>query len=308
MTASARLKTRLAPTPSGFLHLGNAFNFITTALIAGLQQADILLRVDDMDQARYRPEYAKDIFDTLRFLEIEYSEGPRNTEELAQKWSQQYQLPRYEEALTKLRREDKLFACTCSRKDILQNSPDGRYPGTCKNKGLPLDNPRVTWRLYTDPAAEVEISNWGGEASQRRKLPPDMQYMVVRRRDGLPAYQLSSVLDDLHYRVSLVVRGEDLYRSTLAQLYLAKELRIDAFGSIRFYHHPLLTSASGEKLSKSVQQNPRRLEEEYSHHQIYRRYSQFIGLSVEYDSLKPLMEAISSKDLKNHSSLTASGS
>jgi len=109
-------KTRIAPTPSGFLHLGNVLSFALTAALAKQHEAKILLRIDDMDQARAEQEYIQDIFDTLNFLEIPWDEGPRNAEEFKDNYSQLHRLTLYSEAIEQLRDNKLLFACTCSRR------------------------------------------------------------------------------------------------------------------------------------------------------------------------------------------------
>ena len=156
----ALLKTRLAPTPSGFLHLGNAFNIITTVLIAHLEGAKILLRVDDLDQARYRREYADDIFQTLEFLGISWDEGPGGVGELEQKWSQKYRINLYRDYLAQLAEKDLLFACECSRNEIAAISPDGIYPGTCIDKKIPLQTTGTSWRLLTGDQ-NLTVRRWG---------------------------------------------------------------------------------------------------------------------------------------------------
>lgn len=244
-------KTRIAPTPSGYLHLGNALSFLATAALAQKTGAAILLRIDDLDGERARPGYVQDIFDTLRFLEIGWNEGPRNPQDCAARWAQKHRLPLYHNALQQLREEGHLFACTCSRTEILRISPDGTYPGTCRDKGIPLDTPGVCWRLHTAAEQTVHVKHLDGTITMAT-LPGDMHYFVVRKKDGMPAYQLASVVDDLHFGVDLVVRGADLWSSTLAQLHLATVLREPRFGETFFYHHPLLTDANGMKLSKSA--------------------------------------------------------
>lgn len=244
-------KTRIAPTPSGYLHLGNALSFLVTAALAQKTGAGILLRIDDLDQQRARPEYVQDIFDTLRFLEISWDEGPRHREEYETRYGQVHRLALYHKALNQLREEGHLFACTCSRTEVLRQSPDGTYPGTCCDKGIPLDTPSVSWRLHTSAEQTVQVKHLDGSATTA-SLPKDMHYFVVRKKDGMPAYQLTSVVDDLHYGVDLIVRGADLWPSTLAQLCLASLLREPRFGEASFCHHPLLTDANGVKLSKSA--------------------------------------------------------
>lgn len=229
-------KTRIAPTPSGFLHLGNILSFSITRALARQTGARILLRIDDLDRGRAEKRYIDDIFDTLRFLGIQWDEGPRDTEEFEKGFSQLHRMDDYRQALRRLRDNDEIYACTCSRTEILRNSPDGSYPGTCRNAAIPLDTANACWRLRTKPGAA---------------LPPSMQDFIVRKKDGFPAYQLTSVMDDLHYGIDLVVRGEDLRDSTLAQQYLAETLGLDTFRAIHFHHHPLLLDDAGKKLSKT---------------------------------------------------------
>lgn len=244
-------KTRIAPTPSGFLHLGNALSFALTAAIAKQTGAKILLRIDDLDRERVNREYVQDIFDTLNFLQIPWHEGPRNYQEYERDWSQIHRLDLYNEALNQLRNDAKVFACTCSRAAIRRASTDDSYPGTCLHKSLDLDMPDSCWRLITKANASVVIRSYPEDRIETH-LPADMQYFVVRKKDGYPAYQLSSIIDDLHFGIDLVVRGQDLWASTIAQGYLAQQLGLDAFRQITFYHHPLLMETGGAKLSKSA--------------------------------------------------------
>ncbi|MEI6948123.1 glutamate--tRNA ligase family protein [Paraflavisolibacter sp. H34] len=244
-------KTRIAPTPSGYLHPGNALSFLTTAQLAQKTGARVLLRIDDMDAQRARPEYVQDIFDTLRFLQIGWDEGPRNPEECTARFAQRHRLALYHDALQQLRAGGHVFACTCSRSEILRARPDGSYPGTCRHKGIPLDTPGASWRLHTAPEQTLRVKHPDGSVTTDR-LPDSMHAFVVRKKDGMPAYQLTSVVDDLHFDVDLIVRGADLWPSTLAQLTLASLLGQTRFLEASFYHHPLLTDADGNKLSKSA--------------------------------------------------------
>lgn len=242
ITNSNFSKTRIAPTPSGFLHLGNALSFIATSNFAKQSNAKLLLRIDDLDRDRVEKEYVEDIFETLQFLEIEYDEGPGNYSEFENKWSQTHRLKIYNAALEKLR--DNVYACTCSRTQMLKDNP-------CRHKNLPLDTPNASWRLRTDANAILNVKTLEGNIIQST-LPHSMQDFIVRKKDGFPAYQLSSVVDDLHFGIDLIVRGQDLWDSTLAQMYLAQLLKEPAFANITFLHHPLLETAPGQKLSKSA--------------------------------------------------------
>jgi glutamyl/glutaminyl-tRNA synthetase len=249
-------KTRIAPTPSGYLHLGNILSFALTAALARRVGASILLRIDDLDRERVDREYVEDIFETLNFLGIPWDEGPRDVDEFEREWSQGHRLGMYREALRRLRQEGKVFACDCSRSKIVRKRQDGVYPGTCRNKELALDAAGYSWRVRTPAFAGASADESAGEAGvpvdMEGGLPVEMTDFVVRKRDGYPAYQLTSVVDDLYFGVDLVVRGEDLRASTAAQRWLAAELGQDEFRGIRFYHHPLLMGSNGTKLSKSA--------------------------------------------------------
>lgn len=244
-------KTRLAPTPSGYLHLGNVFSFAVTIAIAQQEAATLLLRIDDMDRDRVQQEYVQDIFDTLRYLGIAWNEGPWDIDAFNSGFSQRYRLPLYNATLQQLRDMGVVYACNCSRSQILRDSIDGGYPGTCRLKNIPLDAADVSWRLITDDAQPVSLTQlYGGR--EVSTLPASVRDFIVKKKDGFPAYQLSSVMDDLHFGIDTIVRGQDLWDSSLAQLYLASVLGKTEFLKVRFYHHALLTTQGGNKLSKSA--------------------------------------------------------
>ena len=238
-------KTRIAPTPSGYLHLGNVLSFAITAYLAQQHNAKILLRIDDLDHQRATKHYVQDIFDTLDFLQLPYHEGPRNYDEYKSRYSQLQRMEMYQNALEQLKNNGDLFACTCTRAQLAKYAT---YPGTCRGKALPFDADDTCWRLQTDGSSLISVKTLEGTITA--SLPANMYDFVVRKKDGFPAYQLASVLDDIYYGVDLVIRGEDLWPSTLAQLYLAGKLGADDFKKVTFYHHPLLSGDEGEKLSK----------------------------------------------------------
>jgi glutamyl/glutaminyl-tRNA synthetase len=243
-------KTRIAPTPSGYLHLGNVLSFVLTAALAKKIGAKILLRIDDLDHERVNLDYVQDIFDTLNFLNIPYQEGPRNLQEYEREWSQVHRMDLYQKALQQLVEGDMVFACTCSRAQIRAINADDTYPGTCRHKNIPLDTENVSWRLKTDADKQLSVKTLSGE-TVTTMLPASMRYFVVRKKNGYPAYQLASVMDDMFFGVDLIVRGQDLWDSTLAQHYLADYIGGREFKDIAFYHHPLLM-AGDTKLSKSA--------------------------------------------------------
>lgn len=245
------LRSRIAPTPSGFLHIGNLFGFVKTWLTVKQQHGQLLLRIDDIDNERSRPEYLQNIFEWLQALGLTCDEGPADSTDFTLHWSQQLRLPLYNQTLERLVATGKVYACNCSRKKTAANSSDGRYNDECRGKQIPLDAKDVVWRLQTE---KDELLTWDDELMGPSAFSPHdlMGDFVIRRRNGLPSYQVASLTDDIHYSINYIVRGEDLLASTAAQLYMAKLLHENAFMQTRFCHHPLLKNEQGEKLSKSA--------------------------------------------------------
>jgi glutamyl/glutaminyl-tRNA synthetase len=232
------------------LHLGNAYSFALTAALAKRHSARLMLRIDDMDRQRAEPAYIEDVFNSLRYLQIDYADGPRNAIELKEQFSQWIRLPLYEAALMKLANDQKVYACRCSRSASLASRAAG-CPNNCRAADLALDEPGVAWRLITDEALPLKMKSYLCE-SRPVILPPDMKDFVVRKKDGMPAYQLCSLVDDLHFGVDLIVRGLDLWASSIAQIYLATVMQRFDFTESTFFHHPLLIDSAGQKLSKSA--------------------------------------------------------
>jgi glutamyl-tRNA synthetase len=244
--------TRIAPTPSGFLHLGNVLSFCLTAALARKNGARILLRIDDLDRARYDARYVQDIFDTLEYLSIPWDEGPHDLLEFEKKYSQVHRMDLYEGTWKRLRESGRLFACVCSRSQLSQEGAERAYPGTCRGLGISLEKGQTAWRVGTgDDPGRVRVRKVNGEVEEFG-FPSSMRDFVVRKKDGFPAYQVSSLVDDLYFGVDLIVRGEDLFPSSLAQTWLAGQLGEDRWSGVRFFHHPLLRSGLGQKLSKSA--------------------------------------------------------
>jgi glutamyl-tRNA synthetase len=267
----------MAPTPSGFLHLGNIFSFAITASLAGTCGAGVLLRIDDMDSERVAPEFVQDIFDTLQFLDLRWSVGPRDPPDFSERWSQRGRLQLYSDALYFLREKGMLYACRCSRKASQEAGKSGCV-GDCRSAGIDLDSPGVSWRLRTRPGATVSMRQMKGFAAF--ELPVDKQDVILRRRDGLPAYHLCTVVDDAHFGVDLVVRGSDLFSSTIVQLYLSEQLGFQQVSNITFVHHRLLCSPGGGKLSKSAGDTSVQFlrANGASARQIYRQMAQMAGI------------------------------
>jgi len=243
------MRTRIAPTPSGFLHAGNGAGFVATWKIAQYLGAKLLLRIDDLDSERVRPEYVADIFGTLSWLGIGWDEGPKDLNNFQEHWSQHLRLARYAALIDRLREGGHLYACDCSRAMTTHRGGSTEYDGHCRERGLDMDLPEVAWRLCLPKEGTVAMRTWpSGDIQQ---MPLDQPDPVIRQRNGRPAYQIASLSDDIDFNIDLIVRGSDLLPSTLIQLYLASVLDFPAFIEARFLHHPLLTDESGDKLSKS---------------------------------------------------------
>ncbi|MEP2349313.1 MAG: glutamate--tRNA ligase family protein, partial [Algoriphagus sp.] len=205
---------------------------------------------DDLDRDRYRPEYVQDIFDTLDFMEIGFNMGPKNLHEFEQEWSQIHRMNTYMEALDEIRDRKLVFACDCTRKKIQQLDSSGYYLGHCQVRNIPLERNETCWRMDTFDTDFIKVNTYS-EGIKSYTLPEDSAFFIVRKKDKLPAYQLTSVLDDVTYGVDLIVRGNDLFGSTLGQLILAQGLELDSFQQATFHHHPLLKGPKNKKLSKS---------------------------------------------------------
>ncbi|MDQ2772092.1 MAG: glutamate--tRNA ligase family protein [Bacteroidota bacterium] len=234
---------RLAPTPSGYLHLGNAVNFVLTWLLTRRAGGTLHLRIDDLDRARLRPAYLANIFRVIDWLGIDYDHGPSGPDDFLRHYSQLLHLPAYNAVLRRLARVP----------GLVQASTRSRTNGT--ETAVALDTPGAAWRAHVPAGTEICFPDaWQGEtAVPLGALMPDF---VIRKKDAVAAYQVASVVDDLRLGTNLIVRGLDLQPSTAAQLWLAGQLsETRAFNvrQVQFMHHPLLTDAAGQKLSKSQQ-------------------------------------------------------
>lgn len=242
------MKTRLAPTPSGFLHRGNAANFALNSLLAN--GGDLLLRIDDLDRGRFRPEYLADIFEVVDWLGIKVTVGPTSAADFMTNWSQETRMPAYRHALESLRQREEVFACPCTRKELA----DGQHAYNCRDRRISLDASNVAWRidtqLFREPLSIPDIVS-----SEGFMILPDYSItdFVIRKKDGSPSYQLACTVDDVFFGTTHVGRGQDLLPSTAAQAILSDLLGYGPlFDRIRFVHHPLLRDENGSKLSKSA--------------------------------------------------------
>ena len=235
---------RLAPTPSGYLHLGNAVNFVLTWLLVRRAGGTLHLRIDDLDRARLRPPYLVNIFRVIDWLGIDYDRGPSGPDDFLRHYSQLLHLPGYNRALRRLAQQP----------GLLYGSPRSRTAAAAPAVVL-LATPGVAWRARVPGATTVRLADgWQGPLAVQ--LAEEMPDFIVRKKDGVAAYQLASVVDDVRLGTTLIVRGLDLLPSSAAQLWLAAQLaETSSFGTARvqFFHHELLHDAAGHKLSKATQ-------------------------------------------------------
>ena len=283
MSHSTPLISRLAPTPSGYLHLGNAVNFVLTWLLTRRAGGTLHLRIDDLDRARLRPAYLENIFRTLDWLGLDYDHGPTGPADFEAHYSQLLHLADYQRLLAELRHvpglPGLLYACRCSRTDIQRNG--GHHDdAACRARALLPEAPETAWRAHVPAGTTVTFRDlWQAETTV--PLAAEMGDFVVRKKDGLPAYQVASVADDVRLGTTLIVRGLDLLPSSAAQLWLASQAKSAApFRAVQFAHHALLAGADGAKLSKSTQASVRRgiMAEASSPRIVYAAVARLLGL------------------------------
>lgn len=267
------------------MHIGNLFAYLLAWLSARKQGGRIVLRIEDLDAQRCNAEYAQQLQDDLLWLGLAWDEGPLAGGNHAP-YEQSRRTAFYEAALDALRERGLVYPCFCTRAELHAASAphrsDGQavYPGTCRN----LTAAQVAERLRTRPPAyrlrvpDEEISVQDGHMGlYRENLSRDCGDFLLRRSDGLYAYQLAVVVDDAAMGVTEVVRGSDLLSSTPRQLFLYRLLELPPPA---FYHVPLLLSADGRRLSKRDRDlNLGVLRERYKPEEIIGKLAYLAGLN-----------------------------
>lgn len=247
---------RFAPSPSGRMHLGNLYTALVSWLSVRKQGGRWILRIEDLDPQRSKPQFARQIEDDLRWLGLDWDEGGLegigNNGPYVQ--SQRHHL--YNDALARLAGMGLTYPCHCHRADILATQAphrsDGRvvYAGTCRPAPHPpfdrnLDYTGCSTRIYVpDEVISFEDRVYG---PQKINLIEECGDFILRRADGAWAYQLAVVVDDALMGVNEVIRGSDLLQSSAQQIYL---YRLLGYELPRFAHLPLLCNESGQRLSK----------------------------------------------------------
>ncbi len=256
-------RTRLAPSPTGALHLGNARSFIINWALARRHGWRILLRIEDLDGPRLKPGADRQAIDLLHWLQIDWDEGPVY---------QSRDLAPYTAALAKLDNAGLTYPCTCTRSDIEQaaSAPHGdehelRYPGTCRPRSRvsgigyrdsgqtgfpdtrdPNPDTRSCIRLIVPDEFIAFTDTLHGP--QQINVQQQVGDFIVVTKAGLPAYQLAVVVDDARQGISEIVRGDDLIASTARQMLLYRYLDLQPLP--RYTHLPLVLGSDGKRLAK----------------------------------------------------------
>ena len=246
---------RVAPSPTGLLHLGHARTFWIAAQRAAQRHGALILRNEDLDPQRSRAEFVDAMLEDLHWLRIRWSEGPDCGGPYAP-YSQSQRREFYLSAWRELRDRGCIYPCTCSRKELAHaatapNDSDDEplYPGRCRLRTDARDfmNPRgVNWRFRVPEGELVQFTDLHQGVTQFI-AGQDFGDFIVWRRDDVPAYQLAVVVDDVAMRITEVVRGADLLKSTARQLLLYRAL---AWQPPDFYHCDLVRDAHGQRLAK----------------------------------------------------------
>lgn len=264
---AAGYRGRLAPSPTGLLHLGHARTFRVAYERARAASGTLIFRNEDLDPQRSRAEFVAAMIEDLRWLGLDWQEGP-DVGGARAPYSQSARRGLYLAAWRRLVAAGHVYPCACSRKDLAhsaaaphesaaaprepgQADDEPVYPGTCRPAaGSPPStaaDPRgVNWRFRVPDAARVAFDDLG-QGPQEFTAGRDFGDFLVWRRDDVPAYQLACVADDWAMRVTEVVRGADLLKSTARQTLLQRAL---GFPAPAYFHCELVADADGARLAK----------------------------------------------------------
>jgi glutamyl-tRNA synthetase len=246
---------RIAPSPTGYLHLGHARTFTTAQARAEAAGGVLLLRSDDLDGPRCSPEFTAAALEDLRWFRIRWQEGPDIGGPFAP-YSQQERIQLYAEAFERLRTTGLIYPCHCSRQEVLralsaphEGDEEPLYPGTCRpSQPMVSQQPRggSNWRFRVPDGESVSFDD-GYFGTQLATAGRDFGDFLVWRKDGFPSYQLACTVDDALMQITEVVRGADLITSTFRQLLLYRALQ---WAAPSFYHCELMTDETGTRLAK----------------------------------------------------------
>jgi glutamyl-tRNA synthetase len=245
---------RLAPSPTGLLHLGHARTFWTAQARARARGGTLILRNEDIDSTRFKLEFVAQMIEDLRWFGLEWSEGPDCGGPFAP-YNQSERMDFYRATLEKLRAGGWVYPCTCSRQDIraatraphANEDDEPIYPGTCRERTISeCRGQNFSWRFRVPDGETIAFTD-GNCGGQKFVAGQDFGDFVVWRHDGVPAYQLACVVDDAAMGITEVVRGADLLVSTARQILLYRALGLPP---PEFFHCELLCDESGRRLAK----------------------------------------------------------
>jgi glutamyl-Q tRNA(Asp) synthetase len=267
---------RFAPSPTGPLHFGSLIAAVASYCQARSSSGEWLVRIEDIDPPREVPGSSDSILQTLERFGFQWD---------GEVVYQSHRSRLYTDALDDLIGKKRLYPCACSRKEIAKTSKMGVYPGTCR-QGLPGGRHARSWRLLTGED-EIYFSD-AIQGPQSYSMERDIGDFVLKRADGLFAYQLAVAIDDSDQGITQVVRGSDLLDSAPRQIYLQQQLGIN---SAEYAHHPIVVDDQGEKLSKqklapALDQNQNQLQAE-----LYRAL-RFLGQPVPAELLDSDLDSL----------------
>ena len=255
INSSPTYRGRLAPSPTGHLHLGHARTFWIAQQRATAANGTLILRNDDLDSPRCRPEFVAAMYEDLHWFGFQWSEGPDIGGPFAP-YDQSARIDHYIAAFEQLRNTGFIYPCTCSRQDVLraltaphQGEEEPVYPGTCRPPiGTVSQTPRVgvNWRFRVPAGEEITFQDLA-QGKQTEIAGRDFGDFLVWRKDDFPSYQLACTVDDAEMAITEVVRGADLITSTFRQLLLYRALHLPV---PTFHHCPLVTDEQGVRLAK----------------------------------------------------------
>lgn len=249
---------RIAPSPTGYLHLGHAQTFWSATQRARRAEGTLIYRTEDLDPQRCKAEYSQAAMEDLRWIGIDWDEGPEKGGDYGP-YVQSLRTDRYREVLELLKMQRLAYPCRCSRKDVMESAiaphetgDEPIYGGTCRptlgqaRRFDPSSEERVNWRFRLPEIENIEFHD-GGFGSQSFRTNSDFGDFVLWRHDDIPSYQLAVVVDDHDMKITEVVRGADLLKCTARQILLYHALGWD---TPDFFHCPLVTDETGERLAK----------------------------------------------------------
>jgi glutamyl/glutaminyl-tRNA synthetase len=259
VTDKPKYRGRLAPSPTGYLHVGHARTFWIAQVRARREGGSLILRSDDLDASRFRMDFAQAMIEDLRWIGLNWDEGPDIGGPDAP-YEQSRRLPLYRAALEKLHASGLIYPCARTRRDVLEaagapheggGDDEPLYPASLRpDPSTPLpplgDVVDVNWRLRVPDGQVLEFADT--RLGLRRAVAGrDFGDFPVWRKDDCPSYQLACTVDDAQMGITEVVRGEDLVRSTFRQLLVYAALGLTAPD---FHHCPLVTDETGVRLAK----------------------------------------------------------